>query len=91
MNPSNCAWPGALVFALAGFVGFLACGERIEAGLANAPSLERKSEPRQQYDVIAVGDEACASRDGGATVATATAGCRQNSPTTSDASAATSR
>jgi len=90
MNPSNCAWPGALVFALAGFVGLVACGERIEAGLANAPSLERKSEPRQQYDVIAVGDEGCVSRDGGASVATATAGCRQNSPT-ADASAATAR
>jgi hypothetical protein len=91
MSLRNFAWPGALLFALAGVVGLLACGERIEAGLANAPSLERKSEPRQPYDVIAVGDEGCASRDGGATVATATAGCRQNSPTTADASAATAR
>jgi hypothetical protein len=52
-----------------------ACGERVELGLANAPSMERKSEPRQQYDVIAVGDEGCASRDGGASTASAAGGC----------------
>jgi len=71
----------ALVTAAAvGLVALVACGERIEAGLANAPSLERKSDPRQQYDVIAVGDEGCRNRDGGASIASATDGCKQNAP-----------
>jgi hypothetical protein len=71
----------ALVTATAlALVALVACGERIEAGLANAPSLERKSEPRQQYDVIAVGDEGCRDRDGGASIASATDGCKQNAP-----------
>ena len=67
---------------LVALVALVACGERIEAGLANAPSLERKSEPRQPYDVIAVGDEGCKNRDGGASVASATDGCKQNAPLT---------
>lgn len=62
----------------AAIVAVVACGERLEAGLANAPSIERKSEPRQPYDVIASGDEACANRDGGASIASAAGGCRQN-------------
>jgi hypothetical protein len=56
---------------------FVACGERFEAGLANAPSIERKSEPRQTYDVITGGEEGCASRDGGASIASARGGCKQ--------------
>ncbi|HEY5146342.1 MAG TPA: hypothetical protein VII82_06230, partial [Polyangiaceae bacterium] len=78
---------GALALTLvtaataSGLLALVACGERIEAGLANAPSLERKSEPRQQYDVIAVGDEGCRNRDGGASVASATDGCKQNEAT----------
>jgi hypothetical protein len=55
------------------------CGERVEAGLANAPSLERKSEPRSQYDVVSTGPEGCTSTNGGASVASAAGGCKQNS------------
>jgi hypothetical protein len=77
----------ALAFAaLASVATIAACGERIEAGLANAPSLERKSDPRSQYDVIAVGDEGCGNRDGGAGIASRTAGCRQNTTLFADAS-----
>jgi hypothetical protein len=67
----------AVVLAAVG-LGVVACGERIEAGLANAPSLERKSEPKFQNDVITVGAEGCTGRDGGPTVATGTLGCDQN-------------
>jgi len=45
-------------------VALWGCGERVEAGLANAPSMERTSEPRNQYDTISNGDEGCASLDG---------------------------
>jgi hypothetical protein len=45
-------------------VALWACGERVEAGLANAPSIERKSEPRNQYDTVSNGDEGCASQNG---------------------------
>jgi len=45
-------------------VALWGCGERVEAGLANAPSMERKSEPRNQYDTISNGDEGCASQNG---------------------------
>jgi hypothetical protein len=44
---------------------FAACGERVEAGLANAPSIERKTEPRNAYDIVSNGDEGCANRSGG--------------------------
>jgi hypothetical protein len=74
---------GAGVFGgavLAVVLGLGACGERVEAGLANAPSLERKSEPRQDYDVIAVGDEGCRNRDGGASLASSSDGCKRNAP-----------
>jgi hypothetical protein len=70
----------AAALALLVLAALVACGERIEAGLANAPSLERKSDPRQPYDVIAVGDEGCRNRDGGASLASATDGCKQNAP-----------
>jgi hypothetical protein len=69
---------GKMAYFGAGLATVLACGERFEAGLANAPSLERKSEPRQQYDVISSGDEGCASRDGGASILSAAGGCKQN-------------
>ncbi len=62
----------------ASIAALVACGERFEAGLANAPSMERKSEPRQQYDVITGGEEGCASRDGGASIVSARGGCKQN-------------
>jgi len=64
----------------AAFAVVVACGERFEAGLANAPSVERKSEPRQQYDIISNGDEGCASRDGGASIASSAGGCKPNRP-----------
>ena len=51
------------------------CGEGFQAGLANAPSAERKSEPRRPYDVITTGDEACKGRGGGASVASAADAC----------------
>ena len=70
------AYLGAAIATLA------ACGERFQAGLANAPSLERKSEPRQQYDAITGGDEGCKSRDGGPSVVSAAGGCKQSSGST---------
>jgi hypothetical protein len=51
------------------------CGEQFQAGLSNAPSAERKSEPRRGYDVISTGDEACKGRTGGAGVASAAGAC----------------
>ena len=36
-----------------------ACGEHVEAGLANAPSVERTSVPVRHHDVIANGDDSC--------------------------------
>jgi hypothetical protein len=35
------------------------CGERVEAGLANAPSLQRQSRPRGAHDVISNGPDSC--------------------------------
>jgi|HubBroStandDraft_2_1064218.scaffolds.fasta_scaffold33843_5 hypothetical protein len=64
------------VIALA--VSFAACGERVEAGLANAPSIERKTEPRSAYDVVSNGDEGCANRNGGG-AATSASGCPKHS------------
>jgi hypothetical protein len=62
------------------------CGERFQAGLANAPSAERKSEPRREYDVITTGDEACKGRAGGAGVASAAGACgTEATPTAADA------
>jgi hypothetical protein len=66
----------AVVLGALAAIGLGACGERIEAGLANAPSIERKSEPRQQYDVVADGEEGCTNRDGGASIASAAGACR---------------
>jgi hypothetical protein len=57
----------------------LGCGERVEAGLANAPSLERKSDPRTQYDVVSTGPEGCTNANGGSSVASAAGGCPKNS------------
>jgi hypothetical protein len=65
--------PWAFVFVLSVASG--GCGERVEAGLANAPSIERKTEPRNQYDVITNGDEGCANRNGGPGSAAAGAPC----------------
>jgi hypothetical protein len=58
------------------FASALGCGERVEAGLANAPSIERKTEPRNQYDTISTGDEGCANQNGGASVASAAGACQ---------------
>jgi hypothetical protein len=57
----------AFLFAVA----LWGCGERVEAGLANAPSMERKSEPRNQYDTVSNGDEGCASRNGSSVASSA--------------------
>jgi hypothetical protein len=65
--------PWGLVVVLAGVLG--GCGQRVEAGLANAPSMQRKSEPRTQYDVISNGDEGCSSRNGGPGIASAGGAC----------------
>jgi hypothetical protein len=61
------------------------CGERFQAGLANAPSAERKSEPRREYDVISTGDEACNGRTGGASVASAADACGKQAAPLADA------
>ena len=37
----------------------VACGSRVEAGLANAPAIERTSRPQRLHDVIADGHESC--------------------------------
>jgi hypothetical protein len=42
-----------------------ACGEQVEAGLANAPSIERTSVPTRHHDVIANGDDSCPRAAGG--------------------------
>jgi hypothetical protein len=70
-----CAWVALSVAVLSAAV---ACGERVEVGLANAPSLERKSEPKSQNDVITVGEEGCRNRDGGPSELASTAGCQTN-------------
>jgi hypothetical protein len=41
-----------------------ACGENFEAGLANAPSIQRQNRPRSSHDVIANGQESCPRRPG---------------------------
>jgi hypothetical protein len=56
-------------------VALVGCGERVEAGLANAPSIERKTEPRTQYDVLSNGDEGCANRGTGSSLGSGAAGC----------------
>jgi hypothetical protein len=72
-------------------VSFAACGERVEAGLANAPSIERKTEPRNAYDVVSNGDEGCANRYGGGG-ANSVGGCEKHSPKVSaDVDAAVDR
>lgn len=63
-------------------VSLAACGERVEAGLANAPSIERKTEPRNAYDVVSNGDEGCTNRNGGGT-ATSAGGCPKHGAQTS--------
>jgi hypothetical protein len=47
----------ALLVASALTVG--ACAEHFEAGLANAPSLERQNRPTRQHDAIANADDSC--------------------------------
>jgi hypothetical protein len=41
-----------------------ACGENFEAGLANAPSIQRQGRPRNSHDVISNGQESCPRRPG---------------------------
>jgi hypothetical protein len=45
--------------ALLAAAGVAGCGERVEAGLANAPSLQRQSRPRNEHDVISNGPDSC--------------------------------
>jgi hypothetical protein len=42
-----------------------ACGEHFEAGLANAPSMERSSVPVRNHDAIANADDSCPRATGG--------------------------
>jgi hypothetical protein len=42
----------------------VACGENFEAGLANAPSIQRQGRPRNSHDVISNGQESCPRRPG---------------------------
>ena len=60
------------------------CGERVEAGLANAPSIERKSEPRSPYDTVSNGDEGCASPTGTG-IASAAGACPKGTAARGDA------
>jgi hypothetical protein len=46
-------------------IALAACGERVEAGLANAPSMERQTRPRLGHDVISNGDDSCPRTVGG--------------------------
>ncbi len=48
-----------VILAAAAFLLGAACGERFEAGLANAPSLDRQTRPRRPHDVISNGQESC--------------------------------
>jgi hypothetical protein len=41
------------------------CGEHFEAGLANAPSMERSSVPVRNHDAIANADDSCPRATGG--------------------------
>ena len=41
-----------------------ACGGGFEAGLANAPSMERQNRPTRQHDVIANADDSCPRKAG---------------------------
>jgi hypothetical protein len=50
----RCA--GALLGALMIFQG---CGSSFQAGLSNAPGVNRQNRPRRQQDAIANGPEAC--------------------------------
>ena len=65
MNRSRRAWPQycldkymvtRVILLLAGLGG---CGQSLEAGLANAPSARRASQPRREHDVIGNGPESC--------------------------------
>jgi hypothetical protein len=42
-----------------------ACGEHFEAGLANAPSMQRSSVPVRNHDAIANADDSCPRATGG--------------------------
>jgi hypothetical protein len=48
-----------------GLLVLAACGEQFEAGLANAPSMQRTSVPVRHHDVIANGDDSCPRATGG--------------------------
>jgi hypothetical protein len=52
-----------LVLASCALVGG-ACGGNFEAGLANAPSIERQNRPTRQHDVIANADDSCPRKAG---------------------------
>jgi hypothetical protein len=58
--------PSSLLFLLPGLLVGSACGDRFQAGLANAPSIERQNRPRRPYDVISNGPESCPSSQGAA-------------------------
>jgi len=49
----TAGWLGIALIVVAG------CGEHFEAGLANAPSIERTSVSVRHHDVIANGDDSC--------------------------------
>jgi hypothetical protein len=44
-------------------VACLGCGTTVEAGLANAQSANRSSQPRRQHDVITNGRDACGEKE----------------------------
>jgi hypothetical protein len=43
----------------------MSCGTTVEAGFANAPSIQRQTRPRNAYDTIANGPESCPDVDVG--------------------------
>jgi hypothetical protein len=63
-RPHTSRWCVAVVplFALLLAVG---CGEQFEAGLANAPSMQRASVPVRHHDAIANADDSCPRATGG--------------------------
>ena len=63
-RPHTSLWCVAVALLVA-FLLAVGCGEQFEAGLANAPSMQRTSVPVRQHDAIANADDSCPRATGG--------------------------
>jgi hypothetical protein len=61
----GCRTGAPLVAFVLAFPLAAGCGEQFEAGLANAPSMQRTSVPVRHHDVIANADDSCPRATGG--------------------------